>query len=83
MGGAESAGFGLETDGGREKAMALKVINLRTARKRKAKDDAGTKAAENRARFGRTKTAKNRERAEIEKADRILDDHLINQPDKD
>jgi len=49
------------------------IINLNKARKRKALADAEQKAAESRLRFGRTKAQRNREAAEIEIAQRRLD----------
>ena len=51
------------------------LVNLKAARKareRAAKDEA---AAANRARFGRSKGEKARERAEAAKAERTLDQH--------
>lgn len=60
--------------------MATKVINLRAARKRKARDLEADQAAENRARFGRTKTQKSQDRRDGEKAERHLDGHLVDRP---
>lgn len=62
--------------------MAPKVINLRAARKRKARDQAVDQAAENRRKFGRTKGEKTREQREGEKSDRLLDGHLIDRPEE-
>ncbi|TAM11578.1 MAG: DUF4169 family protein [Nevskiaceae bacterium] len=42
------------------------IINLRLARKRKARVEKAEKAAENRARFGRTKAEKQHERLQEE-----------------
>ncbi|MDP9139503.1 MAG: DUF4169 family protein [Pseudomonadota bacterium] len=50
-----------------------KVINLRQFRKRKAREDEAQQAAENRARFGRTKTQKEQDVLEAEAAQRRLD----------
>jgi hypothetical protein len=49
------------------------IVNLRNARKAKARVEASAKAAENRARFGRTKAQKIVEAAEAERAARLLD----------
>ena len=47
-------------------------INLRMARKAKARRDADDKAAENRTRFGQTKAAKDITRAKKERLERDL-----------
>ena len=49
------------------------VINLRLARKAKARVDAAAKAAENRARHGRTKAEKAAEAIEQARRDAVLD----------
>lgn len=49
------------------------VVNLRTARKAKARDEAATTAAANRAAFGRTKAEKQRNAAEIARVAARLD----------
>jgi hypothetical protein len=49
------------------------IINLRMARKAKARADSAAKADENRARFGRTKAEKASDAAMREKAARALD----------
>jgi hypothetical protein len=49
------------------------VINLNKARKRKARTDAASQAAENRVRFGRTKEQKQLDAAVTEEARRRLD----------
>lgn len=49
------------------------VINLRSARKARARKDAEAQASANRARFGRTKGEKARDRLESERAERLLD----------
>ena len=49
------------------------IINLRQARKARARTDAAAKAAENRARFGRTAEEKKASEAEIRRGDRLLD----------
>lgn len=48
------------------------IVNLRQARKARARAAAEQKAAENRARFGRTKADKAIDRAEAARADRQL-----------
>ncbi|MCW1382909.1 DUF4169 family protein [Novosphingobium sp. KCTC 2891] len=49
------------------------VVNLRQARKAKARDTAATLAAANRAKFGRTSGEKARDSAEASRAARLLD----------
>lgn len=49
------------------------ILNLNRARKAKAKTDAKQAAAENRARFGRTKADRSLETARAEKLARMLD----------
>ncbi|MBV5257938.1 DUF4169 family protein [Synechococcus moorigangaii CMS01] len=49
------------------------LVNLRTARKRKAKEAADRHAAANRAAFGQTKAEKQKRKAETDKAARELD----------
>ncbi len=48
-------------------------INLNKARKARAKTDGETRAAQNRARFGRTKAEKSLDKARTDKAARDLD----------
>jgi hypothetical protein len=49
------------------------IINLRTARKTKARRDHAAQAERNRAAFGRTKAEIAATAAETERADRLLD----------
>lgn len=49
------------------------VINLRSARKAKARATAAAQAAENRVRFGRAKAEKQADAAERTRAERLLD----------
>ena len=49
------------------------IVNLNRARKAKARSEAQTIAAANRAAFGRTKAEKQAARAEAERLDRTLD----------
>jgi len=49
------------------------IVNLRMARKAKARTESASKAAENRARHGRTKGEKLRDRSETERLDRTVD----------
>ena len=49
------------------------ILNLNQARKAKTKTDARTKAAENRARFGRTKADKALDAARADRLQRDLD----------
>ena len=47
------------------------IVNLRAARKRKAREDAGRTAETNRALFGRSKSEKQRDRAQKDKRARL------------
>lgn len=49
------------------------VVNLRVARKAKRRATEAATAAANRAAFGRTKAEKDADRAEKERAERLLD----------
>ena len=49
------------------------IVNLRMARKARDRAKAEQQAAENRAKFGRTKAVKQKERAEAERAARELE----------
>jgi hypothetical protein len=49
------------------------IVNLRMARKAKERAQAEQQAAENRAKFGRTKAQKAKDREETERATRSLD----------
>ncbi|ALN73899.1 DUF4169 family protein [Aureimonas sp. AU20] len=49
------------------------IVNLRLVRKRSERACAETKAAENRARHGRTKADRERDELGKERADRLLD----------
>ena len=51
------------------------IINLRTARKRKAREDKADQAAQNRVVFGRTKAERDRTDAEKLLAKQKLDGH--------
>ncbi|SEQ39359.1 protein of unknown function [Faunimonas pinastri] len=53
----------------------VEPINLRLARKRKARDEAAGQAAANRVAFGRTKAEKQGTALEQEKAGRALEGH--------
>lgn len=53
------------------------VVNLRREKKRAARAVKAEAAAENRARFGRTKTEKRSDDAERRKAARVLDGHKL------
>ncbi|MDJ0919979.1 MAG: DUF4169 family protein [Henriciella sp.] len=52
----------------------VEPINLNKARKAKAKAEKTQKAAENRIKFGRTKTEKQRDRLEAERRHKLVDD---------
>jgi hypothetical protein len=62
--------------------MASKVVNLRAARKRKARDETALQASENRVKFGRTKAEKKRDQHESETARGLLDQHHIERSDE-
>lgn len=49
------------------------VVNLRQARKARARGEAQARAAANRVAFGRTRAEKAADMAELDRADRILD----------
>ncbi len=55
----------------------VEPVSLNKARKAKAKADAKTLAAENRAKFGRTKAQKTAARAEADKLDRHIGAHKL------
>jgi hypothetical protein len=51
------------------------IINLRTARKQKARTEKEAQAAENRVLFGRTKAEKLNQAAEKARAEKVIDAH--------
>jgi hypothetical protein len=51
------------------------IVNLRLARKARTRSKAASRAAENRARFGRTMADKSLERSRTEKRERDLESH--------
>jgi hypothetical protein len=59
------------------------IINFNKARKRRAREDAAKLAAENRAKFGRTKAQKEHEAAEADEAQRKLDLLKRDKPEDD
>lgn len=61
--------------------MAGEIINLRRARKQKARAEREQEAAENRRRFGQTKGEKETEAATREQAARLLEAHRRETPD--
>ena len=57
------------------------VVNLRQARKAKARDEKEKRADANRASFGRSKADKTQQRAERERLTKLVDGHkLSNDP---
>lgn len=58
------------------------IINLRLARKRKARADKERQAEENRVRFGRSKLEKLETRALAEREARLLDGHKRDRSDE-
>lgn len=57
------------------------IINLRWARKQRARQDADEQAQQNRIAFGRTKAERQLTKAERDKAARTLDGHRLTSPD--
>lgn len=53
------------------------IVNLRRARKQRARQDAEAQAEQNRITFGRTKAERTLTRAERDKAARQLDGHRL------
>ena len=58
------------------------IINLRQARKQKARAEAEKTAAQNRISFGRTKAERKLTEAERDKAARHIDGHKLQRDDK-
>ena len=58
------------------------VVNLRTARKRKARADKEQAAGENRALHGRSKAEKLRDRLQAEKSQRFVEGHRLEPGDR-
>ncbi|MEP9388651.1 DUF4169 family protein [Mesorhizobium sp. KR9-304] len=58
------------------------VVNLRTARKRKARADREQAAGENRALHGRSKAEKLRDRLQAEKASDFVEGHRLERSDR-
>lgn len=57
------------------------IINLRRARKQRARQEAEQQAQQNRITFGRTKAERSLTEAERDKAARTLDGHHLARPD--
>lgn len=57
------------------------IVNLRRARKQRARQEAEQQAQQNRIAFGRTKAERNLTEAERDKAARTLDGHRLAPPD--
>ena len=53
--------------------MTAEIVNLRRARKARARDAAALEASANRARFGETKASREARRLEEARASRVLD----------
>lgn len=51
------------------------IVNLRQARKARARAEARAEADQNAARFGRSRTARASDKAQAERAERLLDGH--------
>lgn len=58
------------------------IINLRQARKQKARAEAGKTAEQNRISFGRTKAERKLTEAERDKAARHIDGHKLDRDDE-
>ena len=61
--------------------MTSEVVNLRTFRKQKQRDEIEAKAAKNRSKFDRTKAEKLRDQAYKDNHARYVDGHLIDRLD--
>ena len=59
------------------------VVNLRLARKRKAREDREVEAAANRALHGRSKAAKRAEETGRQRSEAVLDGHRLDRPEPD
>jgi len=59
------------------------IVNLRMARKRKARAEREAGAVENRTLHGRSKADKERDRATAEKSRDFIDGHFRRRPDTD
>ncbi|MES2042893.1 MAG: DUF4169 family protein [Pseudomonadota bacterium] len=57
------------------------IINLRTARRARARVDAATRADANRAKFGRTKAEKKNDAAEAARRAKLLDGARLDESD--
>ncbi|MET3891465.1 regulator of protease activity HflC (stomatin/prohibitin superfamily) [Bosea sp. OAE506] len=57
------------------------IVNLRRARKQRARQEAEQQAQQNRIAFGRTKAERSLTEAERDKAARTLDGHRLAPPD--
>ena len=59
------------------------IVNLNRFKKAKARDSDEKRAAENRVRFGRSKTGKANDRREQERRQQLLDGKELTPPEKD
>ena len=57
------------------------IINLRTARRARARAEAATRADANRTKFGRTKAEKQNDAAEAARRAKLLDGARLDEPD--
>ena len=57
------------------------IVNLRRARKQRARQEAEKQAQQNRVTFGRTKAERHLTETERDRAARTLDGHRLGQPD--
>lgn len=62
--------------------MTADIVNLRAARKEKARAARRAEAAQNRAKFGRSKAERTLDEAQQEQAARRLDGHSLRPDDK-
>ena len=63
--------------------MTAEIVNLRRARKQRARQDAETQAQQNRISFGRTKAERSVTEAERDKAVRALEGHRLPGEDRE
>lgn len=59
------------------------IVNLRQARKQRARDEKARVAQQNRTLHGRSKADKQRDRLMADKAEKFVDGHRLSSPGKD
>ena len=61
--------------------MSAEIVNLRQARKRKAREEREARAEDNRLKFGRTKAEKQASKHERAVLEKTVDRHRLTRPD--